>query len=398
MTLQQIDEALADWNNRLAAVAETILQLQADPTYKLLSASRTSASRLQGLTATRVETALAGMPVCHEQFAALQSALDHAARLRAAVPRIFGAEAKLGELQHFLLGRSVLLPVSVTPGTGIAGADHVSLDDLLRAMTSTLSAVRTAVLAVSEAWSELAGKMEEASLQLQHFDAARQQLGGEFAVTLARAAHLLQKIRSRQQDDPLGAVAEFDLQVKPLLARAQLMQARANQNLQSLERARSRSGALVRLQNEILAARAETQRKIANCQALPQPIPDEQLRSLDRWLERLTQHQAAGLLEAVEVGLRNWMIAADDCASLTQTTLAACRAPVEQRNELRGRLEALKAKARVYGVAEAAPMAALAHQAEKLLYSRPTDVERAAGAVAAYEAMLQTSNKEASRR
>jgi hypothetical protein len=64
---------------------------------------------------------------------------------------------------------------------------------------------------------------------------------------------------------------------------------------------------------------------------------------------------------------------------------------VEARNELRGRLDALKAKARAYGVAEKDGLAEAAQQAEKLLYTRPTPLERAAAAVTAYERMLKSS-------
>jgi hypothetical protein len=48
----------------------------------------------------------------------------------------------------------------------------------------------------------------------------------------------------------------------------------------------------------------------------------------------------------------------------------------------------LKAKARVYGVAEDAALAGLAGQAEELLYARPTDLARSAAAVEAYERKL----------
>jgi hypothetical protein len=64
------------------------------------------------------------------------------------------------------------------------------------------------------------------------------------------------------------------------------------------------------------------------------------------------------------------------------------RLPLETRSELRGRLDALKAKARAYGVAEDASVAGLARQAEELLYAQPTDVTRSATAVEAYERRL----------
>ena len=43
MTLQQLDEVLAGWNDRLAAIADNLLELQAEPAYQALAGTGTSA-------------------------------------------------------------------------------------------------------------------------------------------------------------------------------------------------------------------------------------------------------------------------------------------------------------------------------------------------------------------
>jgi hypothetical protein len=58
------------------------------------------------------------------------------------------------------------------------------------------------------------------------------------------------------------------------------------------------------------------------------------------------------------------------------------------RNELRGRLDALKAKARAYALAELDDLVAIAEKAKSLLYQRPTPLQEAAASVAEYEAKL----------
>jgi hypothetical protein len=68
--------------------------------------------------------------------------------------------------------------------------------------------------------------------------------------------------------------------------------------------------------------------------------------------------------------------------------MAANRAPLELRIELRGRLDALKAKARAYGVAENPELTRLAEEAYGLLHSRPTPMDRAEVSVSEYERAL----------
>jgi hypothetical protein len=91
--------------------------------------------------------------------------------------------------------------------------------------------------------------------------------------------------------------------------------------------------------------------------------------------------------------MRNWNLAAQDCVSKERAAYAANRAPIETRDELRGRLDALQAKARCYGVAEVDRLHELAQQAEQLLYARPTLLDRAQAAVTAYERAVSGAKK-----
>jgi hypothetical protein len=156
-----------------------------------------------------------------------------------------------------------------------------------------------------------------------------------------------------------------------------------------LAQARTQMDEVARTHSQAAAAAAQARARIADCTALPLAIPEEKLAALRAWLDRLETHRAAGATDAVAVGLRNWQTAADACLAQENAALAASRAPLEQRSELRGRLDALKAKARGYGIAEHPSLVSLARQAEALLYTRPTDLNIAAGAVAAYEKSLR---------
>ena len=118
---------------------------------------------------------------------------------------------------------------------------------------------------------------------------------------------------------------------------------------------------------------------------MPLPATAEKQEEFRAWLERLDRRRREGLVEAVAVGLRNLRRALDACVAEERASVAASRGLLDRRAELRGRLEALRAKARAYGVAEDVPVAGAAEAAEALLYARPTDLEQAGAAVREYE-------------
>jgi hypothetical protein len=70
---------------------------------------------------------------------------------------------------------------------------------------------------------------------------------------------------------------------------------------------------------------------------------------------------------------------------LTRTTN---KAPLDLRQELRGRLDVLQAKALGRGMAENVTLSALAEKAKKLLYSRPTPLNEATNLISQYEKYL----------
>jgi hypothetical protein len=63
------------------------------------------------------------------------------------------------------------------------------------------------------------------------------------------------------------------------------------------------------------------------------------------------------------------------------------------RNELRGRLDALKAKARASGINEGPELLGIAREASNCLKAKPVPLGRAASLVQAYETRLRTEMK-----
>ncbi len=194
MKLQEIDSALAEWNNRLAAIAKNLLELQADSTYQLLTGSGGVAKlALTGVTAARVEPSLGAMLTIFQHFGLLHGVIDQATQLRASLPALFGGEAKAAEIRRLLGDRTIRLPALDVPMdqktllSGVARAECFSPDELLAVMSRTFVAARDAVLRVDEAWNEMAAAVEGVDAKLARFGVGAEALGARGAAERTRA-------------------------------------------------------------------------------------------------------------------------------------------------------------------------------------------------------------------
>lgn len=398
MTLADIDKALAQWESRLSSAAHNLFDLQADPTYQCLTGSGGAPlTELSGITKSRVAPALENVGTLFQCFDLLRSTIDRAVQLRRNFPALFGADERAREIEQLLLGKSIRVrpdQIPIAKRSLLTGADDqgcISPDELLKSMVKAFETARDGVIAVDKAWRELSVAIGNASRQIAALrlekleDAEVRELDG--------AEHALSLRRAQVQSDPLGTSLDVDTVIRPTLdrltaaveERAQL----SRQTESALAAAQANLRELRQLQSEASAAWTVAQEKISCAGALPPPLPQSKLESLSEWLARLQQKYDAGLTRPVAVGLQNWNTVARDCVSDVKKVRDANSAPLELRNELRGRMNALKAKAQAYGVEEDADLRALAAEAEAMLYNRPTPIDRACDVVSRYQALLQ---------
>ena len=404
MTLQEIDTALTAWNDRLAAVAENLLELQADPTYRLLTGSAGSpAQQISGVTAARIAPAVSSLQNLFQHFNLLQTTIAQASKLRANLPTVFGTEQRLREIEQLLSGPSITLPREGLPLeqrsllSGTRTGSALRPNQLLELMTRAFATARDTVLSVSAAWNDLGAEVEHAEEQVRWLAAQPAVTRPGRRMELESAQHVLSTVRSRAETDPLDALSDLHARVQPVLSRLQQLVEADEQRRSRIVRGRTELESLVRLHSETLAAAEDARKKIQDCTALPALLPEDSITALGAWLDRLERKLGDDLEDAVLVGLRNWEKAAAEQAAQERNAAAAYRAPVEARNELRGRLNALKAKARAYGIAEISAVTEQAQRAETLLFARPTDMRQAAAAVAGYERCLRVSGKGAAK-
>ncbi len=391
MTCEELDRELAGRNQQLAAVANNLMELQADATYQLLTGSG-GATRLQlrGETAARVLPALAEMETLFQQFGLLQAWLERVAQMRRDLRPVFGREQALKEIEAVLRGESIRLPETALPLSqrnllsGLERARGVRPDDLLARMVEAFAKARDAVLMVGEVWEQVLVEVEAAEAELR---ALRGQVAGAAVPREIGAAEaLLEGVKAGVECDPLGARGELRGKLRPSLAALAGRVRLRVQVQQEMLAAEAMLRRLLELEEEIGVAGKNSFERIAG--AVAEVDARGEVEGLRVWLERLKQRCEEERPEAIGVGLRNWQRAADGLVQRETDKLRRVSLPLEMRRELRGRMEALKAKARAYGMAENVVMAELAAEAEALLYARPTDVARAAAAVGMYEQKL----------
>jgi hypothetical protein len=159
----------------------------------------------------------------------------------------------------------------------------------------------------------------------------------------------------------------------------------AEQNLaQNLQTAHTFMVELHQLQQQSLTIYTEAQAKCGT--APPQPLPDQEIQTLTEWLTNLQHKFSQNLLSPIT--LSNWQHKAQQYQQTAQATIETHQARLQLRQELRGRLIALKAKAVAKQRAEDPNLIDIADRAQTLLHQRPTPLDQATDLVTQYEQRL----------
>jgi hypothetical protein len=115
------------------------------------------------------------------------------------------------------------------------------------------------------------------------------------------------------------------------------------------------------------------------------PVPARMPRDLADGLLQVRALAENGQWRAARTELDAWTDRAETALQRARDDAARNRAPIDERNELRGRLDAYLAKARDYGLLEDRAVSAMYDAAIDELHTAPTDLARAHELVRRYQ-------------
>ena len=352
-------------------------------------------SGLAGRTAERAATLAPEVRVLWAHFTAIGEVLDRARTIRASHRRLDDADWDALEL---LLDEPVValdaagLPVDRSAGT-VARLERVvdlaaALERRATELSGHLSEVDSAWSAVAAQWSPLTEACEAAAAQAATL--------GEPQLTAALSARLT-AARTEELADPLTAAPGGQLRPASRTRLRELTTELETVRRRLAELAGLRDGYPARVaglhalvdqlaeeEHRTRDAYAQAQRKIADSRLPPAPAASAVLRA--RLPDPHAVHSGRLLRRAEELaGLERSVRQALERAGELR---GAAEGLIARRDELRGRLDAYRAKAARSGFAEEAGLTDRYQAAHDLLYTAPCRLAAATQAVHAYQQAL----------
>jgi hypothetical protein len=349
---------------------------------------------LIGLTKRRWADASAAMAVLWEQFNLHRRLLEQAREVlgRRSKP----GPAELGELTTLLTGAVVelnaqQLPIEQRSLTGPAiVSERITLTELVDRMKTSYAGVTEVLAAADTAWNSTIQQLDPLESELRAVTGLAASLGVEDPA-LAKIDTELSQIRELALADPMALdTASPPDRLATELAEARTRLARLSSAKDSFDDRMARIEALL---GEITSASDEAQlayatvlQKIAS-PGLPRltdsvaPLRARQYELPELWRGGQWRELASGLD----------MLERDATSALAEarTQLRLITGLLDRRLELRGRLDAYRAKANRLGHAEDRELTALHREAHTVLYTIPCDLPAATRAVNRYQQALQ---------
>lgn len=388
MSREGVDHALARLRDERDRIASALLDLENHQGYQLLKGTT-----LTGMTRERWESVQGQVSALWELFDAFRRQLDHAEEIRAQQSR--PNQERLAQITRLIAGRSVelsgkQLPLEKRTLLG-PSAERLTLDDVVARMTVLYEKATEAVAATDAVWSVLLRSLEE----VEDAHRAAAQLGGTLEISdpeLERVGRRLAEVHTAVVSDPLSLAVDggpdtarldgLARELAPIRARLEDALRLRTEHGERLRRLGASIELVRAAEDEARVARDLVLVKIAS-PALPD-LPDlapsltERLAALGSLRDQGRWPELAGALAELE---RAAETALEQARTIRQTIAGL----LERRDELRGRLEAYRAKAGRLGLSEDLELSRLYEHAKLLLWTAPCDLRQATAALAGYQ-------------
>ncbi len=399
MTQEQVDTLISKWQGRIASATENLLALDDTTTLKRIEGrDGFTALQLTGVTAARVLPAVGTMRELFNQLGTLSAIIEQATKLRRSLNRLWKYEETLTEIERLLTGPSITLPSLPTPlaqRSLVSASENkqaITPDRLLTAMMDAFQTARDAVLAVESAWGRLELALDAAKTKADTLQKQIEALELTNPPTLDEITSRITTLEACILTDPLGVEQDIDSQLSPLLstARREIEEQRQKreQLRDSLEQARRQMRDITKRHVEVTTVFAACRECLGEVAELQQPQPEARLQELEQWLSSLETMARSKQWQSVPVGLERWRQAAAFLQETEQSAQAANQALRELPAELKGRLSALRVRAKAQGINDAT-LERLVLQADSLLREPPVPLDRLTKLIAACEVRLR---------
>jgi len=359
--------ALPRLRTTLSALANDLYRLEAEPDLQ----TAMNPAWVSGDTADLLGDRSGLIPSLWQRYPVVANAIDE-------IARAIDAD-DLGRASALLAPDGILLP------EGGAAMLTDLMDDLRRDTTTVLMAAER----IACARRDTMPRLEAASAVLARTAAAARDTGTEGDSALLAAEQLIESYRTLATTDPLSVnLAALDQAVERARGRVEDAIATRHELSQRLATARALLDDVSRLVPKGQRALDETTRKIAAAPGLLRPLEWDAINTgphgLTPWLERLENLAHHGQWQPLAQGLRGWENVAAGWRRNAEAIVAANVAPIEQRNELRGLLDAYASKATASRTFEHPEVAHLYQQASDALSSAPCSLDEATALVQRY--------------
>ncbi|MFI1201961.1 hypothetical protein K2224_01125 [Streptomyces sp. BHT-5-2] len=398
---EEVDRALARLGAEYEAIETSLLALQDHAGRRLLEGAE-----LSGVSKERWAETERSLALLWSLFDAYTEVLTAARELRAR--RRWPSAEELAELSELLHGGGVTVPAADAPGAGDGGgAERIGLAELVGRLNGLYARSLDVIVAADAVWSALPARIDLLAEELRRTRSLAHSVGvrpGEHPAgdDLERITEELTRLRALVIADPLafwvssGAgsaapgggrpdTARYDRAARALedirreVAAVLDVRQDAERRLMLLRDVLSRAD---RTLTEARQARGEVLAKIAASEVPavsgPSTVLHEQLAAAAEYRRRSQWHRLSPLLDSLEER-------AEDELRRARESLTAVTAPLAVRAELRGRLDAYRARVARCGLAEDPMLMERYDVARRMLWSAPCDLRAAEQAVWRYQ-------------
>ncbi|MFC9649895.1 MULTISPECIES: hypothetical protein [unclassified Streptomyces] len=404
MDRDEADRALSRLEAEYEAIETSLLALQDHAGRRLLEGAD-----LTGVTKDRWAAAELSITLLWTYFDSYTAALNRAREARAR--RRWPNRDDLLELTETLRGRAVVVAGAAgQPPASLAGpaklSERFTLAELVARMNELYAASLDMVVAADSVWSALPARIDLLSAELRRTRSLAHSVGvrpGEHPAgdDLESITRELSTLREQVISDPLafwrpgpGSSApgggrpdteRYDRAARALEDVRREIEAvlRVRQDSEErLMRLRDVLSRADRTLTEARSARGEVLAKIAASEVPavsgPPTALQERLSTAAEYRRHAQWHRLSPLLESLERDAEDELLRARE-------SLTAVTAPLAVRAELRGRLDAYKAKVARHGLAEDPVLIERYDAARRMLWSAPCDLRVAEEAVLRYQ-------------